>query len=216
MATRFKVAYVTSNKFKIEENRLFTEHVLLPDGVKIGDVCEFEIKDVTIRETLEVDIATMVRAESLAAYRALKVPCVVEHAGLIFDGFKSYPGGLTKPMWNELAEKFVAATGSAGQKAVARAVVAYCDGSQISTFVGETSGTLRAEPRGNREFYWDTVFIPDMSDGTPGDLTYAEIVAAKDGLIQKVVKLSQSTKAMVGFVEYRRNAGPPHLWPRDN
>jgi inosine/xanthosine triphosphate pyrophosphatase family protein len=216
MAAPFKIVYATSSKFKIEENHLFAEHVILSDGVKVRDVCEFQIRDVSIRETLEVDIATMVKAESLAAYRALKVPCVVEHAGLIFDGFDSYPGGLTKPMWNELGDKFVPATGSAGRKAVARAVVAYCDGSQIATFVGQTAGRLSAEPRGDRKFYWDTVFIPDKADGTPGDKTYAEIVAAKDGLIDKVVNLSQSTKAMRSFVEFRRSVGPPHLWPRDN
>ena len=161
-----------------------------------------------------MDLNVMVRAEVEAAYSVLKVPCIVEHAGLIFADYLSagYPGGLTKPMWNTLLQEFPRETHSAGRKAVARAVVGYCDGQRIQTFVGETSGTLASEPRGDREFYWDTVFIPDEEDGSPGISTYAEIVADPAlGLPHKVAKLSQSTRAMLRFLEYRR-LHPPELW----
>ncbi|MGD9726853.1 MAG: hypothetical protein AB7V39_10700, partial [Nitrospiraceae bacterium] len=64
-----------------------------------------------------------------------------------------------------------------------------------------------------REFYWDTVFIPDDPTGKPGTKTYAEIVEdAHLGLKYKMMKLSQSAKAMLAFLKFLREEGPPSLW----
>jgi inosine/xanthosine triphosphate pyrophosphatase family protein len=208
------IVYVTSSQFKREEVAILCEKCELEPGVVVGDRFEFDVRPVEIKETLEVDLHAMVRAEVQAAYGVLRVPCVVEHAGLIFaeHADHGYPGGLTKPMWNTLGTRFPEETRSAGRAATARAVVGYCDGTTVTTFEGETMGRLSAEPKGNRAFYWDTVFVPDAPDGTPGDKTYAEIVADPDlGLEHKVLELSQSTKAMVAFLRYRVSH-PPALW----
>ncbi len=167
----------------------------LATGQTVGEA--FNIVPVTevVPERLELELGKLVAAEAEAAYRLLRVPCVVEHAGLVFEEYvdQSYPGGLTKPMWNALGDKFIEETNSAGRRAVARAVVAYCDGKTIRKFVGETRGTLSPSPRGSRRFYWDTVFIPDDS-GCDGK-TYAEIVDDPSfGLEYKVTKLSQSKR----------------------
>jgi XTP/dITP diphosphohydrolase len=157
----------------------------------------------------------MVSAEVISAYSQLKIPCIVEHAGLIFSEYadRSYPGGLTKPMWDTLQDRFVDETKSAGRNAIARAVVAYCDGKQVKTFVGERAGTIADRPRGARDFYWDTVFIPDDSSGHSSNLTYAEIVERPDlGLSYKVRELSQSSTAIKDFLQYRLKAGEPELW----
>jgi inosine/xanthosine triphosphate pyrophosphatase family protein len=210
---KIKVVYVTSSRFKKDENSVFVANCKLPDGTPVSDVFEFEIREVPIAEMLEVDLRVLVQAEVTNAYSQIRVPCVVEHAGLIFEEFLSenYPGGLTKPMWNALKDKFVVETHSSGRRAVARAVVAYCDGTQVLTFVGDTKGKLADSPRGSRAFYWDTVFIPD---GTGTDKTFAEIVDDPAmGLLHKVVHLSQSTKAMMKFLEYRR-VNQPVLWSR--
>jgi len=109
-------------------------------------------------------------------------------------------------MWNTLGSRFVAETNSANQKVVAKAVVAYCNGMVVKTFVGETTGTLTSEPRGNRDFYWDTIFIPENSNET-----YAEI-ADKHGLEEKMKKYSQSAKAMIRFLKYLQNEPENDLW----
>jgi inosine/xanthosine triphosphate pyrophosphatase family protein len=210
--TLIGITYVTSSSFKKEENRIFLAECQLEDGTPVRDVFVFEITELAIRESLEVDIAVMVTEEVKAAYQVLKVPCIVEHAGLIFNDYRvsGYPGGLTKPMWNTLSTSFIRETHSAGRAAIAQAVVAYCDGKRVHTFVGETNGAISTEPRGSRAFYWDTVFIPQ--DDNPDKLTYAEIVDRADlGLEYKVSRLSQSTKAMKNFLEWRRN-NEPELW----
>lgn len=212
---KMRIVYVTSSKFKAEENRAFVQECVLSDGRPVKDIFEFEIWPVPIQEILNVDLAVMVSAEVVSAYSQLKVPCIVEHAGLIFSEYadKSYPGGLTKPMWNTLGDRFVEETRSAGRQATARAVVAYCDGKRVETFVGERAGTIAERPRGSREFYWDTVFVPEDATGRSGRRTYAEIVDSSDlGLAYKMRELSQSSAAMRGFLEHRLRVGDPELW----
>jgi inosine/xanthosine triphosphate pyrophosphatase family protein len=213
MADKLRVVYVTSNDFKAEENRVFVAKCHLVDGTPVHEVFEFEIRKVPILETLEVDLAVMVQAEVANAYSQIKVPCIVEHAGLIFEEYEaeSFPGGLTKPMWNALGDEFIKETQSANRRAIARAVVAYCDGMGIRTFRGETRGTLAPSPRGARRFYWDTIFVPDDPRARSSGLTYAEIVE-KFGLEYKVVEFSQSAKAMREFLEFFRKEGISKLW----
>lgn len=207
-----EVNYVTSSPYKREEIEVFLRSTEMADGRLASEVFEFRIRELAIKEHLEIDIATMVMAEVSNAYSQLKVPCIVEHAGLIFAkyGERGYPGGLTKPMWDTLGEDFVAETNSADERALARACVAYCDGREVQTFVGETTGRVAPSPRGARSFYWDTVFVPDDPSDPQASRTYAEIVEA-DGLEAKM-QISQSAKAMSAFMEYRLQH-QPELWP---
>ncbi len=212
---KIRIVYVTKSDFKKEESEAFIQNCKLSDGRRVEDLFEFDIRPVPIQEILNVNISAMVSAEVVSAYTQLKVPCIVEHAGLIFGEYvdRSYPGGLTKPMWDTLRDRFIEETRSAGRKAMARAVVAYCDGKQVSTFVGERAGEISHEPRGSRKFYWDTVFVPEDPSGRSGGRTYAEIAECKDlGLAYKMRELSQSSMAMRSFLEYRLRVGEPELW----
>lgn len=204
-----RVNYVTSSKYKAEEINAFIENCALSDGTPIKNTFDFHLYPNNIHERLEVDIEKMVVYEAREAYSQIRIPCIVEHAGLIFEKYKSigYPGGLTKPMWNTLKEDFLLETNSANEKVIAKAVIAYCDGKGIKTFIGQTYGVLSDTPRGNRDFYWDTVFIPDPKI----NLTYAEIVEQK-GIEEKLIKYSQSAKALISFLEYIRASGIDNFW----
>ena len=176
-----------------------------------------ELRHNAISERLEIDLDVMVKHEVVSAYREVQVPCIVEHAGLVFDDFKDppFPGGLTKPMWKALHQDFVGTFRLRSYGATAKAVVGYCDGMVVRTFSGVTHGQLvREGPRGSRQFYWDTIFIPDDPDRPGSNLTYAEIADERDlGVRHKVVKLSQSTKAMLGCLTYIREQKASLLWP---
>ena len=117
------------------------------NDIPVRELFEFDIRPVPIQEILNVDLKVMVSAEVVNAYSQVKVPCIVEHAGLVFSEYLdvSYPGGLTKPMWDTLEDRFVDETKSAGRQAIARAVIAYCDGMTVRTFVGERAGTIAKE-----------------------------------------------------------------------
>lgn len=212
---KIRIVYVTSSDYKRAENAAFSAVQRLTDGTLVRDMFDFDFRTVRVQEILHVDIEAMVREEVKSAYRDVRVPCIVEHAGLVFPeyGDKSFPGGLTKPMWDVLGEKFLEETHSANRSAIAQAVVAYTDGMTVRTFIGERRGKLSDAPRGSRAFYWDTVFIPDDPKGRAGNRTYAEIVDDPDlGLNYKMDGLSQSAIAMLRFLEYRRNHPPPLWW----
>jgi XTP/dITP diphosphohydrolase len=207
-----EITYATSSPFKAEENRIFCDRWRLGNGEAVGQIFNFSLREVAIAETLEVSIEKMVRQEVKSAYSRLKIPCIVEHAGLIFTDYREhgYPGGLTKPMWNTLGPAFIRETQSSGRSAIAHAVVGYCDGQSSYTFTGETPGKISSEPRGDRSFYWDTVFVPE--EANPNELTYAQIVADPQlGLAHKVLKQSQSSRAMAAFLEWRL-IHRPQLW----
>ena len=211
---KLRINYVTSSPYKMEENKVFVANATLLDGAAVKDLFEFEFRQLQIAEMLVVDLLAMVQSEVTNAYGQIKVPCIVEHAGLIFEDYDSegYPGGLTKPMWNTLGDRFIQETQSAGRNAKARAVVAYCDGMGVKTFVGEREGVVANAPRGSRQFYWDTVFVPHDPSGRAMDKTYAEIVDDPGLGLPYKVELSQSTAAMKLFLEHLRRVGRPELW----
>ena len=215
-SAKHEIVYVTSSEHKKEENKVFLDVAVFDDGARVSDHFDFVIREATIQETLEVDLDVLVREEARMAYQEIRIPCIVEHAGLIFVEYEdaSYPGGLTKPMWNTLGAKFLAETQSAGRETIARAVVAYCNGRKIDTYIGDTRGRLADELRGSRAFYWDTVFVPNLEPGDPAEgLTYAEIAdEAKFGLEYKMKGISQSAKAMLAFLQCMRSGDPDSLW----
>lgn len=199
---RRTIVYVAKSEFKREENKVFCRACKLGNGESVGDVFRFEFHESPVLQVLEVEIETLVRKAANAAYAEVRRPCVVEYAGLIFlrHKEKSYPGGLTKAMWNALGSRFVTETNSGGQKAIAKAAVAYCDGKMTKVFTGETPGTIAKRSQGNREFYWDTIFQPDGQDGRRRR-TYSQIVE-EYGLEYKMTKFSQSSKAMLNLLNY--------------
>ncbi len=213
---RTKLVYVTSNENKRQEIRIIQSALSLNNGRLVQDVFDLDIRPNSIDERLEIDLQVLVKHEAASAYEIVKVPCVVEHAGLIFDDFEAsgYPGGLTKPMWNALGPRFLESVRLQNRGATARAVVGYCNGLGVTTFVGDTHGRLSEQPRGSRKFYWDTIFVPDDPLHPSSELTYAQIVDRTDmGLRYKVMELSQSTKAMRACLDHICTQRPNCLWP---
>lgn len=202
-----KILYATKSEFKKNEIHESLKIIKLgnhPFDRSASDIFDVEFQSISTNEPLERDISIMVRHKSMSAYGKILAPCIVEHAGLVLPGLKdpSYPGGLTQPMFDALnPEEFVKSLSWSGDDAIARAVVGYCDGFRIHTFVGETRGKIISEPRGDRNFYWDTLFIPD--DG--GGKTYAEIAEAS---LHEKMKISQSMKAFDKCLNYISRNSP--------
>jgi XTP/dITP diphosphohydrolase len=210
---RIGVIYCSWSPFKKEQWSCIKDVFELDGkpGLKLGQLFDLEFRNVPTTEPLLCDLENMVRFKVESAYRAVRVPCIVEHTGLIVEGYeeKSFPGGLTQPMWDALdAASFVASCSQLSTRATARAVVGYCDGMNVRTFVGEMKGSLATQPRGARTFYWDTIFCPDGFGGK----TYAEIVGAdRSGLIRKL-EVSQSINALKKFMVFRLE-NEPVLFP---
>ena len=82
--------------------------------------------------------------------------------------------------------------------ATARSCIGYCDGKTVKTFCGETRGRIAECARGDYAFHWDTIFIPDGSDQTYGEIG-----------LQGKRKTSQVVKAWESFLDATFGATQP-------
>jgi XTP/dITP diphosphohydrolase len=213
---KVQIVYATRSLFKREEIRemLASSEFCDRDNInrRVGDRFEIDFSDVPTDEPLEIDLIAMVKHKAISAYRSLLVPCIVEHAGLVLEveKDKGFPGGLTQPMWDALgAEDFLARTNAANEPAFARAVLGYCDGMSVKTYVGETKGRIADHARGDtRKFYWDTVFCADEFGGA----TYAEVCEDASKGLRAKLSVSQSYRALKRFFEERVRKGDPDLF----
>ena len=170
-----KLYFVTTNDYKVGE----VQRYLRGTGLDLQPV------PFPIQEILNLDLEVVVRDKVLKAYSYLGHPCVVEHGALLIKALGTFPGGLSKVVWDTVGEKICTFLSSSdSRRAVAQSVIGYCDGKRVYLFKGETEGHLAESARGSYMFQWDPVFIPD---GTTQ--TYAEL-----GFPNKE-KFSQAAKA---------------------
>jgi len=99
----------------------------------------------------------------LKAFNQIGRPVFIEHTGLYIESLQGFPGGLTQVFWDKLeADKFSELLGGLENTSLtARTVIAYCDAKKIYTFEGSVEGQISPEPKGDRAFQWDCVFIPN-------------------------------------------------------
>lgn len=148
-----EIRFVSSNSLKIAE----ATQILSPLGVT---VIPFDIK---IEELQTVDTDRLVKDKALKAFKEIGRPLFVEHTGLYIEYINGLPGGLTQIIWDALkADRFSEIFGNTQDTSVrARTTIGFIDGKKIEIFKGDIAGKVSPKPRGNREFQWDCVFIPE-------------------------------------------------------
>jgi len=155
-----KIRFVTNNENKLKEvQELLSEAVIIPAKLKI--------------EEIQTDnVEKLVKDKLLKAFKKVGRPVFVEHTGLYIESLNGFPGGLTQEFWDKLKEdRFSNLLGSLkNTKAIAKTTIGYCDGKKIHFFDGEVSGKIPPAPRGNTQFQWDCVFIPDGYEQTFAEL----------------------------------------------
>lgn len=176
------IRFLSGNKFKIREVKLILE-------LKGIDVVPVDFK---VHELQTVNVEELVRDKCLTAFGKASRPIFVEHTSLQIDALNGFPAGLTQVFWDTLeadrvAELFGGATDS-GVKATTR--IAYCDGRKVYQFEGSISGRIASEPKGDKSFQWDCIFIPDGFDET-----FAEMGDKKN-------EISMRKKAIEAFADF--------------
>lgn len=148
--------------------------------------------DLKVYELQTDNIDMLVDDKIIKAFKVLGRPLVIEHTGLSINKIGGLPGGLTQMFWDTLeAERFADLFGSPpGNEAVARTMIAYCDGRKIVKFSGEICGCITEKPKGDRYFQWDTVFVPDGETQT-----FAEMGIKKN-------EISMRRKAIYNFIDW--------------
>ncbi len=154
-----KIQLVTTNDHKVKEAKFF-----LKDAIGI-EVIHFDKK---INELQIEDVDKLVEDKVLKAFNIVGRPVFVEHTCLYIDSLNKFPGGLTQLFWDKLEEdKFSQILGNLNETSLtAKTVIAYCDAKKIHRFEGQSRGKIAPVPRGDSQFQWDTIFIPDGYDKT--------------------------------------------------
>ena len=170
------IYFVSRNIHKQEETRA----ILAPLGIEV-------LPDITeINELQTMDTNALVRDKAHKAFKKIGRPLIVEHTGLYLDMLGGFPGGLTQIFWDSLQrERFARLFASDVEKAVAKTYVGYVDGRRIKVFTGEVSGRI-VNPRGDSEFQWDCVFMPESCNHT-----FAEMGAAKNEVSMRRLALQK-------------------------
>lgn len=101
---------------------------------------------------------------------------IVEDVSLGFDELGNFPGPYVRWLLEAAGGRGLAAIAYALNNRAARAqcCVAYWNGKEGKVFMGETTGEILVEPRGERHFGWDAWFQPRGSKKTFAEMTDAE------------------------------------------
>ena len=176
------IRFLTENQYETQEAQIIL-------GKQNITVIPIEEK---IEELQTADTIKLVKDKVLKAFKKIGRPVFVEHTGLYLEYFNDLPGGLTQIFWNSLeADKFSELFGNCSNtRAIAKTIIGYCDGKNIYHFQGEIQGKISAKPKGNRDFQWDCVFIPDGFNET-----FSEMREAKN-------EISLKKKALDNFADF--------------
>ena len=117
------------------------------------------------------------------AYAAVHRPVLVEDVTLTFTAMGHLPGTLIRWFLEELQPAGLCklADGLSSRDAVAGITYAYFDGHAIEFFAAAVPGTVSPTPRSsdvsgwNLKTSWNSVFIPEGSDKTYGEMTDDEL-----------------------------------------
>jgi XTP/dITP diphosphohydrolase len=179
------VHFATSNAEKaVEARSILADFGITPIVLKVD-----------VPEPLVVDLSKLVTAKAIEAYRKLRIPIFVEHGGLYIAALNDQPGCLSKLVFDALRGKICTMIlPGETRRAEARSAIAYCDGKKIHVFEGVISGIISDAPRGTRDYYYDSIFVPDGQAKT-----YAEMS------IDEKSSLSHVRTAYESFAEYLTN-----------
>lgn len=154
-----KTTFVTGNINKVRE----VEKIL---GTPIDHV------DIDLDEIQGLDPKAISTHKVLEAWKQVGKPLFVIDQSIYIHCLNDFPGPLIKWFWEQVTLKKICEIANAFDDHLIRAetVVTYYDGKEVKHFSGEVVGTIPPEPRGNKGWGWDPIFIPEDSE-----LTYAEI-----------------------------------------
>lgn len=157
-----RLAYVTSNPHKASESI----SILRELGI------DAEVVNVSIPEIQSDDIIEVASFRAKEAYKLLRMPLIVEDAGLFIDALKGFPGPYSSYVFKTIGINGLLKLmkGIRKRGATFKSVVAFNDGRQVRTFIGQVKGKISYKPKGS-SWGFDPIFEPRGLNG----LTYAQL-----------------------------------------
>ncbi|MEY8199436.1 MAG: non-canonical purine NTP pyrophosphatase [Colwellia sp.] len=169
-----KIRFVSKNDHKVRE----VNEILSDVGVEVI-AAKYKINEIQTE-----DVNGLVRDKLLKAFKLVGRPVFVEHTGLYVESLNEFPGGLTQIFWDKLqADEFSTLLGSGdNNRVIAKTIIGYCDSMKVYLFEGSIKGSITPEPRGDREFQWDCIFVPEGETET-----FAEMGSRKNEISMRKI-----------------------------
>lgn len=158
-----KFTLVTGNQGKLAEWRK-----LLPADFEVDN------EDLDLDEIQSLDPEAIVADKAKRAYEKLQRPVVVEDVSAGLESLGGLPGPFVKFFNKVLGERALRQLAQRdGEAATVACIVGYYDGACLLTLTGTINGTV-VEPRGENGFGFDSVFVPEGSTKTYGEMSVEE------------------------------------------
>ena len=135
---------------------------------------DFEVnhKKLDVHEIQSLDLEEVATYKAREAYKLTEAPVLVEDTALTFKALGSLPGPLIKWFLESLGNDGIAKLldGYDDRSVVAEVCFALCDENGVKIFKGSIEGAIAPEPRGEKGFGWDPIFIPKGYELTWGEM----------------------------------------------
>lgn len=146
------IIFATTNKNKIEEAKRILNMEI--EGVELPEVLEIQ----------SLDVKSVAENKAGQYFVKIQKPLFVEDSALEFMSLNGLPGTYINDFYKSIGNTGLLKLVEGDSNRVAKAITAisYVDVSgKISTFIGEITGTISTEERGQNGFGWDPIFIPN-------------------------------------------------------
>lgn len=170
--TEKKIVLATHNAGKVREMR----EILAPFGVQVLSAGDLNLSEPEETGTTFVENA---RIKAVTAAKESGLPALADDSGLCVHALGDRPGiysaRYNEPKKNGFAyamKKLNEELGDAADRTAhfsCALVLAWADG-ETAEFEGRVDGALLKQPRGDRGFGYDPMFVPDGCDGSFAEL----------------------------------------------
>ena len=145
-----------------------------------------------IPEIQSLDLEVVATKKAKAAYAIIGTPVLVEDTALTFEALNGLPGTLIKWFFESIGNEGLVKilTGYENRNAVAKTCFALCDENGVQLFLGECKGSVPNSPRGDSDFGWNPVFIPEGESLTWAEMTpdQSAVTSMRKKAIEKLQK----------------------------
>lgn len=158
-----QITFITGNAAKAEQVGRHLDHPLAHQKLDLDEIQSLNLEEIITHKAKE-------------AFRQIKSPVLVEDTSLVFNALGELPGPLIKWFLTELDNHGLCKLldGYGDRTAVAEVCFGFYDGKNLKTFNGKMEGTISKEPRGEKGFGWDPIFIPRDCIKTWGEMDIDE------------------------------------------
>ena len=161
-----EINLVTSNLSKVKEFK-----AILGNTIKINHIKKI------YRELRSDDPQEIAKESAKRLANELKKPIVVEDSGLFIKALNDFPGTCSAYIHKRIGLKGILKLmeNVDDRTCVYKSAVSYCEpGKEPVSFLGEEEGTIAKEEKGSHGFGHDSIFIPESSEKTYGELENCE------------------------------------------